>query len=79
MRSATSTGVDEMLLGHDSTCSPSLTGVAPMPPLKNSTVVYGLPSSRVPDWLSAHSGEPTPAITRSGITWCSAPSTRAGT
>src|SRR2546422_10240557 len=68
-----------MLLGHESTCSPSLTGVAPMPPLKNSTVVYGLPSSRVPDWLSAHSGEPTPAITRSGITWGSAPRTRAGT
>jgi hypothetical protein len=39
LRSATSTGVEEMLLGHDSTFSPSLTGVAPMPPLKNSTVV----------------------------------------
>ena len=78
-RSATSTGVDEMLLGHDNTCSPSLIGVAPMPPLKKSTVVYGRPSSRVLDWLSAQSGEPTPAMTRSGITRCSAPSTSAGT
>ena len=31
--SATSTGVDEMLLGHDRLCSPSLVCVAPMPPL----------------------------------------------
>jgi hypothetical protein len=79
LRSATSTGVDEMLLGHDRTFSPSLTGVAPRPPLKKRTVVYVLPLSRVPDWLSAHSGEPAPAITRSGITWCSAPRTSAGT
>ena len=40
-RSATSTGVDEMLLGHEVALSPSFTGVAPMPPLKKSTLVYG--------------------------------------
>ena len=44
-----------------------------MPPLKKSTVVYGRPSSRTPDWATAHSGEPAAAVTRSGITWCSAP------
>ena len=39
LRSATSTGVDEMLLGHESTLSPSLDGVAPMPPLKKKMLV----------------------------------------
>ncbi len=39
LRSATSIGVDEMLLGQESTCSPSLDGVAPMPPLKKKMFV----------------------------------------
>jgi hypothetical protein len=79
LRSATSTGVLEMLLGQESTCSPSFPAVAPMPPLKKSTVVYGRPSSRTPDWATAQSGEPAAAATRSGITWCSAPRIRTGT
>jgi hypothetical protein len=79
LRSATSTGVLEILLGQESTCSPSFPAVAPMPPLKKSTVVYGRPSSRTPDWATAQRGDPAAAATRSGITWCSAPRIRIGT
>ena len=79
LRSAISTGVLEMLLGQESTCSPSFTAVAPMPPLKKSTLVYGRPSSRVPDCATAQSGEPAPAMTLSGMTWWSAPRTSTGT
>src|SRR5260370_30397544 len=68
-----------MLLGHESTCSPSLDAVAPMPPLKNSTVVYGRPSSRTPDWASAQSGEPAAAATPPRIAWWAAPRSMIGT